>query len=423
MHNYNKIIKDMTLRRRDFHRHPETGWAEFRTTAVVADILTDLGYQVHFGGEFIKPEDVMGWGIAPEVEKKRAIAQGANPETVAQIGEYTGLYAELDTDQPGPVTALRFDLDCVDTTETADETHLPVREGFASANPGRMHSCGHDGHTAVGLALAEMLKNETALRGKIRLIFQPAEEGVRGGYAMMRAGLVDDADYFIAMHLGLGKRTGEVCGGLEGFLCTAKIDAELLGVGAHAGAEPQKGKNALLAAATAALNLHAIAPHSGGATRINVGVLNAGEGRNVVAPRAVMKIETRGENDEIATYVTENAVRVLEGAARMYGVGLNITKQGEANRADSTLELALLVSELAKTAPGVTETSQTCKMTGSDDACWLMQRVQQNGGQATYIGIGAATAAGHHNDHFDFDEGALEIALTVLSRTVRKLNG
>lgn len=417
-----RIAEEMRLRRRDLHRYPESGWAEFRTTAAVGGVLTALGYKVCFGGEFIKPQDVMGRDIDPQAERLRAIEQGADPAMVAAIGEYTGLYTELDSGRSGPVTALRFDIDCVDTTEAADEAHLPAREGFASVNPGRMHSCAHDGHTAIGLALAELLKKEDTLKGKIRLLFQPAEEGVRGGYAMMRAGLVDDADYFIALHLGLGKPTGEVSGGTSGFLCTTKFDAEYKGVSAHAGGEPQKGKNALLAAASAALNLHAVAPHSGGATRLNVGVLHAGEGRNVIPPKAVMKIETRGENDLLAAYVYDRALRVLEGSAQAYGVDLKITKQGESNRADSSPELASLVSEIAEKISGVTKTDDVSRMTGSDDACWLMKRVQENGGLATYIGVGAMIAAGHHNDRFDFDETAMDIALEVLYRTVKRLN-
>lgn len=417
-----KISREMRLRRRDFHRYPETGWTEFRTTAIAADILTNLGYSVRFGSEFLRAEDVMGRDIDAEAEKKRALSQGANPGTVAKIGEYTGLCAELDSGKPGPVTALRFDIDCVDTTEASDAGHLPAREGFASLNPGWMHACGHDGHTAVGLALAELLAAAPGPRGKIRLLFQPAEEGVRGGYAMMKAGLVDDASYFIAMHLGLGKPTGEVYGGVNGFLCTAKFDALFRGVGAHAGGEPQKGKNALLAAASAALNLHAIAPHPDGATRINVGVLNAGEGRNVIAPKALMKIETRGGTDELAAYVYERARLILEGAAHMYGAELAITKQGEANSTGSSPELAALISEAAKTIHGVTLAGASRPMAGSDDACWLMKRVQERGGQATYVGIGAETAAGHHNDRFDFDETAMDIALEVLYRAVKKLN-
>lgn len=419
--NREKIALEMRRRRRDFHRYPETGWTEFRTTAITADILTALGYNVRFGDSFFHPEDIMGRNIDAETEKKRAITQGANPETIARAGDYTGLCAELDTNRPGPTTVLRFDIDCVDTTEATDAAHFPAQEGFSSQNPGRMHACAHDGHTAIGLALAELLIN-TPLTGKIRLLFQPAEEGVRGGYAMMRAGLVDDASYFVAMHLGLGKPTGEVYGGINGFLCTTKIDATYRGVGAHSGGEPQKGKNALLAAASAALNLHAIAPSSDGVTRLNVGVLDAGEGRNVIPPKALMKIETRGENNKLAAYVYERAEQVLRGAAQMYDTEIEITKQGEANSADSSPELAAIVCEIAATVPGVTIAGATRPMSGSDDACWLMSAVQGGGGQAIYIGIGATTAAGHHNDRFDFDEAAMDIALEVLYDTVKKLN-
>lgn len=419
-----KILREMKDRRRDFHRYPETGWTEYRTLSKVVDVLTELGWAITFGDEFIKPEDVMGRKIDENAEKQRAVEQGANPETLSRIGSYTAIYADLDTGRAGPFTALRFDMDCVDVNEATDDGHFPAREGFASVNPGRMHSCGHDGHTTVGLALAEILKSEEAeLRGKIRLVFQPAEEGVRGGYAMSRAGIVDGADYFVAMHLGLGKPTGEVFGGVNGFLCTTKIDVDYRGFSAHAGAEPEKGRNAMLAAATAALNLHAISPHSGGATRINVGVLNAGEGRNVTAPNAHMKIETRGETNEIADYVYNRAVQVLEGAAVMQDVDVSIEKQGEANTANSTPELAALVLEAASGVEDVTSAGHSRPMTGSDDACWFMKVVQDGGGQATYVGIGADTMAGHHNARFDFDEAAMPIALDVLTETVKKLNG
>lgn len=418
-----RLLALMVERRRDFHRYPETGWTEFRTTAKVAEVLYGLGYQVHFGGEFIKPENVMGRNVDAEAEKMRALEQGAVEDIVSGIGAYTGLYAELDTGRPGPVTVLRFDIDCVDTKESCDADHFPVKEGFASVNPGRMHACGHDGHTAIGLALAEVLKEEPDLKGKIRFLFQPAEEGVRGGYAMTRSGLLDDADYFIALHLGLGSPTGTVFGGMNGFLCTTKIDADYKGVGAHAGGEPNKGKNALLAAASAALNLHAIAPHSDGAVRINVGVLNAGEGRNVIPPMAHLKIETRGETDKIASYVYERAVQILKGAAQMYDVELFITKQGEANTTCCSPALAAIVAKQAASVDGVKTVADLGHMGGSDDACWMMKRVQDRGGKATYIGIGADTTAGHHNSRFDFDESAMPIALDVLDKTIRVING
>ena len=417
-----RIKRQMVERRRDFHRHPESGWAEFRTTAKIAEVLYDLGYNIRFGGEIIREEDVMGRDIDAGVEKIRAIKQGALEDIVAAIGPYTGLCAEFDTGRPGPVTAIRVDIDCVDTTESCDEDHLPFKEGFASVNPGWAHACGHDGHMAVGLALAELLKAEEELCGKVLFVFQPAEEGVRGGYAMARSGILEGVHYFLAFHLGLNNPTGTVFGGMNGFLCTTKIDADFRGVGAHAGGEPNKGKNALLAAASAALNLHAIAPHSDGVTRVNVGVLNAGEGRNVVAQKAHLKIETRGATDALSSYVYDRAMSVLRGAAQMYDVGLTITRQGEANSANSSPDLASSVASMATLVRGVGKVSQFGRMSGSDDACWMMKYVQDRGGKAAYIGIGADTAAGHHSSRFDFDESAMPIALEVLRRTVKFVN-
>ena len=414
-----KIIDEMISRRRDFHKHPERGWAEFRTTAVCADALLKLGWRVRFADEFIEPPRVMGRDVNAQAEKRRALEQGAPAEALSHIGEYTGLCAELG--EGAPLTVLRFDIDCVETAESDGPSHRPAALGFASVNAGLSHSCGHDGHAAVGLALAEMIsENAKNLRGTVRLIFQPAEEGVRGGFAF--AGLARGADYFIAMHLGLGLPTGCVCGGTGGFLCSTKFDAEFTGKAAHAGGEPERGRNALLAAAQAALAIHSIAPHSGGVMRVNVGVLRAGEGRNVVPPHALMKIETRGENGEVASYAYERAEAALRGAAQMYGAELSIKKQGETITAESDEKLAKLVSDEALSVSGVTKAELYRKMPGSDDACWLMREAQKGGGLATYICVGADTPAGHHNGAFDLDEAALPIALELLYKTTLRLN-
>lgn len=414
-----KIINEMTVRRRDFHKYPERGWAEFRTTAVCADALLKLGWRVRFADEFIEPERVMGREVDAAAEKRRALEQGAPADTLARIGEYTGLCAELG--EGAPLTVLRFDIDCVETAESDGPSHRPAALGFASVNAGLSHSCGHDGHAAVGLALAEMLSSaRQKLRGTIRFIFQPAEEGVRGGYAC--APLAAGADSFIAMHLGLGLPTGHICGGTGGFLCSTKFDAEFKGAAAHAGGEPERGRNALLAAAQAALAIHSTAPHSGGVMRVNVGVLRAGEGRNVVPPHALMKIETRGENDEVASYAYERAEAALRGAAQMYGAELAIKKQGETITAESDETLAKLVSDEALSVSGVTKAELYRKMPGSDDACWLMREAQKGGGLATYICVGADTPAGHHNGAFDLDEAALPIALELLYKTTLRLN-
>ena len=156
--------------------------------------------------------------------------------------------------------------------------------------------------------------------------------------------------------------------------------------------------------------------------RVNVGALYAGEGRNVVPPHALMKIETRGENDEIAAYAYGRAQEALKGAALMYSAELSVTKQGETITAESDEKLAKLVADEAASIPGVTKTTLYRKMPGSDDACWFMRETQQSGGLATYICVGADAAAGHHNGAFDFDEAALPTALELLYKTALRLN-
>ncbi|MBR4401450.1 MAG: amidohydrolase, partial [Synergistes sp.] len=222
--------------RRDLHRYPERGWAEFRTTAKIAAELRAFGVPFRFLKDFLRAEDIMGRDVDVRREHARAAAQGAGSALLAEMGAYTGLAAELDTGRPGPSLLLRFDVDCVECEEAKDKEHLPARCGFASENPGLMHACAHDGHAAVGIALAELLTAEKEkLCGKVTLLFQPAEEGVRGGYAAARSGIADGADCFIALHLGLGRPAGTVVCGMGGFLFTTKFDAVFTGQSAHAG--------------------------------------------------------------------------------------------------------------------------------------------------------------------------------------------
>src|SRR5699024_6781806 len=151
----------------------------------------------------------------------------------------------------------------LDIDESASEDHFPNQEGFQSKLPNKMHACGHDTHTAMGLGLATWIReSKENLCGTIKLIFQPAEEGTRGAKSMVEAGVVDDVDYFIASHIGTGVPHNHFVAANDGFLATSKLDISFTGISAHAGGEPEKGKNALLAAAAAVLNIYAIARHS-----------------------------------------------------------------------------------------------------------------------------------------------------------------
>lgn len=396
--------------RREFHRHAETAWTEFWTTARIAGILEGFGYTVSVGRDVLNLDFVMGRPseevIAGAVQ--RALNQGADPRWIERMDGYTGALAVLDTGRPGPVTAFRFDIDAVDVAEAMEENHRPFREGFASLNENAMHACGHDAHITIGLALAEVLaEKKEELSGVFKLVFQPAEEGVRGGRAVAESGILRGADYFLSAHVGMGVPSGTVAPECGDFLCTTKFDLTYTGKAAHAGGAPNEGRNALLAAATAALGFAAIPPHKDGTTRLNVGVLQAGSGRNVIPAKALMKVETRGLTGDLNTYVYDRAMEVAAGVASMYGVTMNLEKMGEAVDAFADGELVQLVAEKAAAVEGVTTVAPRVSLGGSEDVSWLMRAVQERGGKAVYFVLGADIAAGHHNGYFDLDEEVL----------------
>ncbi|HLO04757.1 MAG TPA: amidohydrolase [Symbiobacteriaceae bacterium] len=423
----NAMLSDLISIRRDLHKHAESGWTEFRTTALLIEALQALGYEVAYGRQIHNPAFMAGLPepAALAQHMQRAVEQGANPTLVAAMeGGMTGCVATLRCGE-GPTIAVRCDIDALDQIETVAPDHLPNQNGFASINPGMMHACGHDGHAVIGLGIARLLMaNKAKLRGTIKLIFQPAEEGVRGARSLVEAGIVDDVDYLLGAHLGFeAKETGLLICGTGGFLATSKLDAHFTGVPAHAGAAPQEGKNAMLAAAAAVLNLHAIARHSKGASRINVGTLQAGTGRNVVPAHATLKLETRGEDSAINAYMQAEAERVLQASAQMWDCGLRIVPQGSAAGAVSDQALSSLVERIAKECPAVQKIQPFGLLGGSEDVTWMMERVQSRGGQATYLMVGSKIAAPHHDSRFDFDEASIGIGVEVITRTILELAG
>ena len=198
-------------------------------------------------------------------------------------------------------------------------------------------------------------------------------------------------------------------------MATTKLDAEFKGVSAHAGAAPEQGKNALLAACQAAISLNTISRHSQGSSRINVGVLNAGTGRNVVPDIASLKLETRGATTEINNFMVSEARRMLAACAAMYDVELKVTMAGGAPACLPDAELGHEVAELAKAKCHYDEVSEYVDMGCSEDCGYFMERVQQKGGRALYMMYGTKIAAGHHNSHFDFYVYFLFIASATLA--------
>ena len=418
MNTYEKIIegaealeKDLIATRRDFHKHAETGWFEMRTSSLIARRLTDLGYEV-LVGEAVCDKDAR-MGVPPEEKLaehyEKAAAWGADPEFLpATKGGMTGVIGILRCGE-GPTVALRFDIDALGVIESEEADHLPQKEGFASINPGAMHACGHDGHATIGLGVAKVLmdiKNE--LHGTVKLIFQPAEEGVRGAKSIVAKGHLDGVDYFIGNHLMnySADPTAQIIGGTKDSLATCKYDVVFRGLAAHAGGAPHLGKNALQAAAAAVLNLYAIPRHGRGSSRINVGTLHAGSGRNVIADEAKMEIEVRGATTEINDYMCKKAENVLRCCAEMYGCEMEIRLMGAAQTVVPDHEMAARLADSSRRV-GLKVVDGVVSVGGSEDISYMTNRVMEQGGHATMFRTLTPCPAPAHNRKYDFREDAL----------------
>ena len=419
--------EELAALRHEIHRWPEPGWAEFASTARAVERLEREGFKVRCGAEFVKPESVMG-AIPREVEAALADAKrlGVSEALLARMGGLTGVVAEFDTGRAGPTVAIRCELDCVCVDETKDPAHRPNAGGWASERPGYMHACGHDGHIALGLGLAhELVRLRECLTHNVRLLFQPGEEGCRGARAMAAAGLLDGARHMVAAHIGMWADCDHslVCGA-QGFLATTKFDVTFTGRAAHAGAEPHKGANSLLAAASAALNMHALPRHGEGDSRITVGRLEAGSGRNTIPALARMVCETRGSTTAVNEYMFEHCRSIIEHTAAMYEQRCDIRIMGGSDGAGSDDALTHLVREIAGAVPWFRQEliRDSAPGFGSDDACVHMAAVQKQGGDAVYLMLGSDLAAGHHAPDFDFHEDMLLPSVELLTRLVIALD-
>lgn len=420
-----KYHDELISTRRHLHTMPEEGWSEFTTTAYIVEKLRKLGYEVLMGKKVINPDNCLGRS-QKVVEAGLAYARknGVSEELLKEMDGLTGCVGVMDTGCPGPTLAIRFDIDCVPVTESTDADHIPAKEGFCSTRPGLMHACGHDAHTSTGLAVAHWFADhKDEMKGKLKILFQPAEEGVRGAAGMAASGIVDDADYFLGAHIAMMCKTGELSVKPYGFLCTTKLDVTYTGRPAHAGVEPNAGRNAMAAACNAFVQLLGIARHGSGMTRINVGQLIAGEGRNVIPSHALMKMEVRGETGDINQYMYDAAVAIIKGCAISQGCEYKIEKMGEAVDLTNDEELVDVLTKAGEAVEGMTVRKDPMNFGGSEDATILARRVQAHGGKAALFVIGANRPSGHHTSKFDIDEKALDQGLAVWTNAVKEILG
>ncbi|MFC0524312.1 amidohydrolase [Pontibacillus salicampi] len=410
--------------RRYFHQNPELGFLEYNTTYRLAKELESLGFSLWIGKDALKSDaryGVPGEETVREHEQKAAENGIPSPIMEKMVDGHTGVVARISAPSPGKHTAYRFDIDALPITESQESTHLPAAHSFRSAHEGIMHACGHDGHMAIGLGLATYISAHIdQLKGSFTLLFQPAEEGGRGAMAMTDRGWLHDVDEFYTGHIGIQSLpVGCIAATTNGFLASSKLDATFTGKASHAGMKPEEGHNALLAAATAATQLYAIPRHSGGASRINVGKLEAGRGRNIIGDHGFLEIETRGSTKAINEYMEAQANRVLTASAAMHASQVDITSAGRTEEIQCSPELASYVQESCENSLYVTKILRQAAVSGSEDASFMINAVQQQGGKATYMLFGTPLPHTHHHPAFDFDEEVLTAALDTFIHIVK----
>ena len=427
--------------RRLFHKYPEPGWLTFFATIFIAEHLKKAGFEVHVGREILRDEKRMDPPTEEETvlweqrAVKLAAEQGIAEERVAKwmarMDHRTGIVAILDTKREGNTRAFRFDMDALTVAESMDADRVPVKEQFVSRYQGVSHACGHDGHMALGLTFAEYLAEQyrksvknvgevsnqesaesmqdeipVEMCGRYMLIFQPAEEGVRGAFAFRHQWNFGKIDELYCCHIGFAPENTFVAGA-KGFLATSKFDVTFTGKSAHAGLAPERGRNALLAVAKATMDMQAFPRPESGITRLNVGKLEAGEARNTIPAHAKMIVETRGETGELNTYMKEQALCCIEQAAKAYGVTYEVQFQGESVSAASDEALSRDVLAVAEQTGCFSDYMLTKDFGASDDGAVFMDMVEQQGGKAVYMLLGTKIKGLHHESVFDFDETIL----------------
>ncbi|NLF67328.1 MAG: amidohydrolase, partial [Chloroflexi bacterium] len=263
--------------RRDFHQHPELGFEETRTGRIVAAHLQELGMEVQAG-----------------------------------VGQ-TGVVATLEGPEPGPTVMLRFDMDAL-PIEEANE--LPYRSRY----PGRMHACGHDGHMAIGLGVATLMaRHQQRLAGRIKFVFQPAEEGLGGAFAMIADGVLENPrpDVALALHLWNHIPYGQVRVTAGPTMASSSIfSLTVQGKGGH-GAAPHKANDPVLAAAHIVAALQSIVSRNIdplNSVVVTIGEFSAGTTFNVIPETAVLKGTVRSYDSETHRLIYR---RILEMAKNM----------------------------------------------------------------------------------------------------------
>ena len=377
-----EIVPDMVALRRDLHEHPELAFEEVRTSGIVAQRLRTLGLEVRTG---VAKTGVVG-----------LLRGGAS--------------------KPGAKTiAIRADMDA-----------LPIFEmneiDYRSTIDGKMHACGHDGHTTIALAVADILsKRRDELTGNVQFIFQPAEETIGGAEPMVKEGAMEGVDGVIGLHLisdypvgRVGVRSGTVFASADKFIATVR------GRGGHA-AMPETAVDPIVISAyiiTALQTLISRETSPFSPTVITVGKVQAGTAFNIIPETAELHGTMRAFSQEHREKMIRRITEVANGISSAMGGSCEVNFFDGCLPCTNDATMTELVHTVAVEAVGaeMVDTGEEVMTTGSDDMAYFLKAVP-----GCYFIVGANNPAKganfpHHHPRFNVDEDAMPIGVEVLTR-------
>ncbi|MFC4166332.1 M20 aminoacylase family protein [Teichococcus aestuarii] len=371
---------ELTAIRQDLHAHPELGLEEHRTAEIVARRLEEWGVdEVHRG-----------------------------------IGG-TGVVGVLRAGRGNRAIGLRADMDALPMAEL---TGLP----YASTVPGKMHACGHDGHTTMLLGAARYLAETRNFDGTVHLIFQPGEEGCGGALAMLEDGLLErfPCDALYGMHNATGLDVGRYAIGAGPFMAGgAFFDITVHGKGSH-GARPEASIDPVLTACHIATGLQSIVSRNLSPREtavVSVTKVTGGDAYNVIPQTAVLSGTARFFSKEVAGQIEEAMRRMAEGVAAGFGataeVDFRLIFAPLVNQAERTAEIADAAADLVGEEA---VRRDRAPVMGSEDFSFMLEKVP-----GAYIHVGNGPGAAAHNPHYNFNDEATPFGAALYAQVVERV--
>lgn len=384
-----ELVPDLIATRRDLHEHPELAFEEVRTSSIVAGRLRSLGLEVQTG--------VAKTGV---VGLLRGGAGGPDAKTIA----------------------IRADMDA-----------LPIHElnevEYRSTVDGKMHACGHDGHTAIALAVADLLSKRRAdLKGNVQFIFQPAEEQIGGAEPMVKEGAVEQVDGIIGLHLFSGYPLGKV-GVRSGpvFASADKITLTVRGKGGHA-ASPHLAVDPIVVSAQIITALQTLVSRETSPfdpSVLTIAMLRAGTAFNIIPEMVEMSGTMRAFSPEQRAHLQRRITEVAGGIATAMGATCEVETCDGCPPCINDPAMTEIVRQAAVEAVGTeaVDQSQQVMTTGSDDMSYFLDAVP-----GCYFIVGMQNEEKgvkypHHHPRFNIDEDMLPVATEVLTRAAIEFLG